>query len=188
MWQVNCANSKPGWTYFKDGFDLCGDLGEQFQAVPRRFNMSKRRNAIYVLVIFGILILGGSLVSHFIPSHELTRVFPATIKRDCAPWDGAAFTVSIPYNSGSTIYISIWQSPDMKLPRIFTFPDEIGGNGSASYLIRFSYSTQLSGKVFFQSVFPDKTVKGWFDLVTEADQPLRGKFAAEWDDTQAYCG
>jgi hypothetical protein len=135
------------------------------------------------VVIIGFILLGIS-----IRNRQPAQIFPATIKRDCAPWDGSAFLVSIPYSAGSMINISIWQAPELKLPVTFSFPEDSMTHGNATYLVRFSYSVQLSGTVFFWRVEQGRPVAGWFDLHTEAGQPLRGKIKAEWRNEAVYCG
>jgi len=148
----------------------------------------KPRNPSLLAAGLLILILGIALFTFARRNQPPVQIFPATINRDCAPWDGPAFTVSIPYTSGSFINISIWQSPDLRLPTTFSFPDDTMRVGNATYLLRFGYSVQLTGKVFFRRVDMESPVEGEFDLVTEAGQRLKGKFKAEWDIQPVYCG
>ena len=148
----------------------------------------KPRTLFLITIGLLIIILGIAWISFLTRNQEPTQVFPATINRDCAPWDGAAFTVSIPYEAGSAIYISIWQSPDIKLPVKFSFPDESMRIGNATYLLRFSYSVQLTGTVSFWRVEQGIPVEGRFNLVTEAGQQLKGKFKAEWGNEIVYYG
>jgi len=135
------------------------------------------------LLVIGFILLGISF-----RNRQSAQIFPATINRDCAPWDGSAFLVSIPYDAGSVINISIWHAPDLKLPVTFSFPDDSMKDGNVSYLLRFSYSVELAGTVFFWRVEQERPVEGWFDLHTEAGQRLRGKFNAEWGNEAVYCG
>ena len=107
-------------------------MGERFRASYRHLCMTKSRTLFCVTI--GLLILGIALFTFSTRNQEPVQIFPATINRDCAPWDGSAFTVSIPYDSGSVIYISIWQLPDIKLPAKFSFPDESIRIGNATYL------------------------------------------------------
>jgi len=76
----------------------------------------------------------------------------------------------------------------MKLPVTFRFPDPTGRVGNATFLLRYSYSVQLTGKVFFWRVEQGSPVEGRFDFLTEAGQQLKGKFRAEWGNEVAYCG
>ena len=140
------------------------------------------------MIAIGVLILGIAWFTFSARNQEPVQVFPAAVNRDCAPWDGAAFTVSIPFESGSIIYVSIWQSPDIILPVTFEFPDQTGRIGATTVLLRFSYSASLTGKVFFWRVEQGIPIEGEFDLLTEAGQRLKGKFIAEWGNEIVYCG
>ena len=116
------------------------------------------------------------------------QVFPATVDRECAPWDGSAFTVSIPLRDGSTISISIYRSPDLKLPSRYSFPDETMNEGNV-YLRKPDGSLeQLTGDVWFQRVSDDVPLEGGFRLRSERGARLEGKFLAEWGDEVVYCG
>ena len=116
------------------------------------------------------------------------QTLQATINRDCAPWDGAAFTVSVPMKDGTIIYISIWQSPDIKLPARFSIPDETGQIGFAYILPELDPLQQLSGEVSFRRVEEGIPVEGEFDFTTESGKQFTGKFKAEWGNVTAMCG
>lgn len=115
------------------------------------------------------------------------QVFPATINRDCAPWDGAAFTVSIPLN-GLVMDISVYQSPDIRSPITFSFPDQTGRAGRAITILPVGLPEELSGSVTFQRVEQRSPVEGKFDLVTDTGQQYKGRFIAEWGSEIVYCG
>jgi hypothetical protein len=121
-------------------------------------------------------------------NQDVAQVFPATINRDCAPWDGPAFTVSIPLNNGITIHISIWQSPDIKLPARFSFPDETGQIGFAYILTEPNPIQELGGEVSFSRVEEEIPIEGEFNLITESGQQFKGRFKAEWGNEVVYCG
>ena len=91
-------------------------------------------------------------------------------------------------SDGTFIDISIWQSPDFNFPKSFSFPDDTGQVGNASYRSSSDKYEQLSGKVFFSRVKEGSPVQGTFGLVTEAGQRFEGQFEAEWEDTIALCG
>lgn len=146
------------------------------------------RTQFFIAIGLLILVLGIPLFLLATQNQRPAPVFPATINRDCAPWDGAAFTVSIPYQPGTIINISIWRSPDIRQPVRFSFPDDTGQVGNATFLLRYSYSVQLIGRVFFSRVEQGIPVEGNFDLVTPAGQRLKGKFKAEWGNEIVYCG
>lgn len=147
----------------------------------------KSQRAVYTLIIFLILSISGVWYFSGLERQAPVEIFPATIDRDCAPWDAPAFTISIPYEAGSSINISIWQEPDIKLPARFFFPDESIRGGSAIFLLRYSYPVELAGIVFLSRVERDNPVEGRFDLVTETGQRLDGKFKAEWGNEIVYC-
>ena len=119
------------------------------------------------------------------PAPEMS--FPATINRDCAPWDGSAFTISIPIRSGS-LYISIYQSPDIQHPTTFQFPDDTMSVGNAVLMLPIDSAAQVRGSATLQPVEQGLPVEGTFDLVTETGDQLKGKFSAEWGDEIIYCG
>jgi hypothetical protein len=112
----------------------------------------------------------------------------ATVNRDCAPWDGSAFTISIHYDPTTTITISIWQSTDINIPTTFTFPDATGQIGYTYILPELDPLQQLSGTIFFWRVEEGSPVEGRFEFVTEAGQQFEGQFKAEWDEQIAMCG
>jgi len=118
---------------------------------------------------------------------EPGRILPATINLDCAPWDGSAFTISIPIQSGS-LYISIYQSPDIQNPTTFRFPDDTMSVGNALLTLPIGSASQVRGRVTLQHVEQGNPVEGRFDLVTESGEQLKGKFSAEWRDDIIYCG
>jgi hypothetical protein len=134
-------------------------------------------------VIIGFILLGIS-----VRNRQPAQIFPATIERDCAPWDGTAFTVSIRYDPTTTITISIWRSPDIKYPVTFIFPDDSGQGGTAYILPELDPLQPLSGRVSFWRVDGASPVEGAFDLLTDAGRRLKGKFVAEWGNEIVYCG
>jgi len=148
--------------------------------------MLKFRNWLYI--IFGLLLFGLAFFTFTSQNEEPQQIFPATINRDCAPWDGAAFTISISMNDGMIVNISIWQAPDIKLPVTFSFPDHTGQVGNSSLFLQIGMPEQLTGKVFFQKIDQEHQVEGEFDLHTEAGRHFKGRFIAEWSDQVILCG
>jgi hypothetical protein len=148
----------------------------------------KSRAQFFIVVGLLTLLFGITWFTFSTRNQDPLQVFPATINRDCAPWDGSAFTVSIPYDSTSTIMISIWQSSDIRLPITFSFPDETGQIGLAYILPELDPLQQLSGKVRFRRVDGENPVNGEFNLFTEAGQEFKGRFEAEWGDEIVMCG
>jgi hypothetical protein len=145
------------------------------------------RIASTLAVFFFILLLGITIFIFSTRDQERLQVFPATINRDCAPWDGSAFTLSIPIEDVG-ITISIYRSPDIRFPVTFLFPDDTMREGNAFLLSRAGLPEQLAGKVTFESVQQGKTVEGFLDLVTDSSQHFRGRFTAEWGDQLVMCG
>ena|SRR6476646_5266506 len=142
------------------------------------------------IIILGLVILILAVAWYTFPGRKqvLTQTLPATIQRDCAPWDGAAFTVSIPLQGGEAINISIWQAPELTSPKTFSFPDNTGHVGNASLMHLAGSAEQLSGSVFFSSVKDGSPVDGRFELSTDTGQRFAGDFHAEWDDQIVTCG
>ena len=148
--------------------------------------MQKPKIRFYTAI--GLLILGSVWFSLSRLTQATLHTFQATVKRDCAPWDGSAFSITIPLETGTSIDISIWKAPDIKLPVTFSFPDQTGQVGNASYRSSSNSYQQLSGIVFFWRVEEGHTVTGKFKLVTETGQPIEGQFEAEWKNQMMLCG
>jgi hypothetical protein len=146
----------------------------------------KYRIPVYALVT--LLAFGIALTLFAASGEEGQRVFGATVNRDCAPWDGPAFSISIPYQPGSIIAISIWQPPDLEYPATFAFPDETGAVGEVQYLLQSGPPMQLSGKVSFWRVEQGIPVTGEFDLRTGSGKHFLGKFKALWNPAVVACG
>lgn len=127
------------------------------------------------------------LIMLLVRSAEPLPLFPASVERDCAPWDGAAFTVSIPLED-ETIRVSIYQPPDIQQSTRFSFPDETMSEGHALLLQPVDVTETLAGKVSFQQVEQGLPVQGQFDLSTEAGRNFKGAFVAEWGNETVYCG
>ena len=163
-------------------------MEELIQSIQRHLYKMKSRTRFFIAIGLLLLILGITWISFSTKNQAAIQVFNATINRDCAPWDGAAFTVSIPYDSGSVINISIWQSPDIKLPVSFSFPDETGQVGNAVYLLASGEYKQLSGEVSFSRVVEGSPVEGEFNFTSEKGEQFKGKFKANWGDEIVMCG
>jgi hypothetical protein len=148
----------------------------------------KPRAQFIIIVGMIVLILGIAWYTFPERNRAVAQTFPATIQRDCAPWDGAAFTVDISLQRGDVISISIWQAPEIRSPRTFSFPDATGQVGNASLMRSGGLPEQLSGKVFFLSVNQGSRTQGKFELSTESGQHFAGEFQAEWDDQIVLCG
>lgn len=148
--------------------------------LPNRFRLWMR----VLLLIIGSLLL----FMLFKDEPNNTRTLPATINRDCAPWDGAAFTIKIPLDDENIIDISIWKSPDIKLLTAFSFPDETGQVGNVLLMHRSGLPDRLSGKIFLMQVDPNLPVEGQFDLQDGNGTHFKWKFKAEWKHPMILCG
>jgi hypothetical protein len=148
----------------------------------------KPRTAFYFVIVTLALAAGSIWLLFSTRDVQSRTVFRATVTRDCAPWDGAAFTISIPYDRTTTVTISIWQSPDILFPAAFSFPDETGRVGFAYSLAELDPLQPLAGRVSFTRVDRSFPVEGEFDLHTETGGQFQGKFIADWGNTYAMCG
>ncbi len=149
--------------------------------------MMKPRNRFFLVLGAIILVLGIALYTFLQSDQAPVQIFPATIHRDCAPWDGSAFTVQIPLQSGTVIDISIWQSPEINFPKTFSFPDTSGQVGNAILIPSAGVPQPLSGTVSFSRVDASIVVEGEFDLSDEAGNQFKGNFNAEWQELMMLC-
>lgn len=120
---------------------------------------------------------------------------PATVRPDCAPWDGPAFTITVPLARRSTepttiLTIAIWEPADGRTPLSFVFPrDGARAQGSVTLQPRPGVSGLLSGQVRFRSLNSRQPVEGSFDLVSKGGEIIRGTFRARWEFGQRMlCG
>jgi len=148
----------------------------------------KSRISLYVFLGLLLIALGGIWFFSRAETQTQSHVFPAVVNRDCAPWDGSAFTVSIPLSNTSDIAISIYQSPDFQFPASFSFPDESMSQGHALLLLPVGSPEQLTGTVWFQRVEQGTPVEGRFRFRSEAGVQIEGRFIAEWGHEIIYCG
>ena len=150
--------------------------------------MVKSQTRYWIVAVGLIAFLGIVLFTLYTQRQRPESVFPATISRDCAPWDGAAFTIKIPIHQGAILDISIWQSPDIHRSITFSFPNETLQTGNVSLIPRFGQPEQLTGTVWFKNVREGMPIEGRFSLTSESGARLEAKFVAEWDDQIVYCG
>jgi len=148
----------------------------------------KPRTQLLTVIGLVFFVLGIAFFTFSKRNQEVLPVYPATIGRDCAPWDGAAFTLSVHFDPAYTIIISIWKSPDIKFPSSFKLSDETDGVGQAYILSEFDPLIPLHGKVSFQQVEPGGSVEGVFYLTDESGKRIKGKFNATWKNEPVMCG
>lgn len=153
----------------------------------RPLYMMKSRISLYALLVLFIFALSSIWLFYRLQKPESVPVLPATINHDCAPWDGSAFTVSVPIEEGS-IKISIYQAPDINHPITFSFDEASGETGQAIFLPAVGSPEQLAGKVSFQRVEQGTTAEGEYNFQTESGRRFIGKFKAEWGNEVVFCG
>ena len=159
---------------------------EQLREIHRpRYRMSFRSQFLTTIAL--LLILGVALLTFLGQEQQSSPALPASINRDCAPWDGPAFTVSIPME-GSVISISVYHSPEIRFPITYSFPDETMREGNALLLLRTSRPEPLSGRVSFSRLEQGTTVEGKFKFATDTGQRYDGTFIATWGNEIVYCG
>lgn len=148
--------------------------------------MIKPRTLFFITI--SLLILGIALFAFFTRNQEPLRTFPATVNRDCAPWDGSAFRVLVQMEAGAVINISIWQAPDIQFSKTFIFPEDTGQIGNVSLVLANGEYESLSGEVRLEGVSEGKPFAGRFNLKSERGGMYVGQFEAEWDNQIALCG
>ena len=121
------------------------------QSIHRHLGMMMKSRTLFFVAV-GLFILGIAIFAFTLRNQEPTQVFAATMNRDCAPWDGSAFRVSVPMDDGTVINISIWQAPDIKYSKTFIFPDDTGQVGNLSLLLANGEYETLSGEVRLEGV------------------------------------
>jgi len=160
---------------------------EPFDEIHRPSRRMKPRTQFLIIVGLLIIVLGSAYYVYSNRAQEPLQVFAATIRRDCAPWDGSAFTVSMPIEDG-IIDVSIYQSPEMSFQAAFSFPDATGTTGIALLRLPAGVPEELSGKVSFQSVTGESPVEGEFDFGTKTGRQFKGRFIAQWRNEPILCG
>lgn len=148
--------------------------------------MLKSRTLFFI--VLGLLILGIGSYTFSARNQMPAQIFPATVNRDCAPWDGSAFRVLVQMEAGAVIIISIWQAPDIKFSKTFIFPEDTGQIGNVSLVLANGEYESLSGEVRLEGVSEGKPFAGRFNLKSERGGMYVGQFEAVWDNQIALCG
>jgi hypothetical protein len=147
---------------------------------------------MWLIIAIGAAVLALGLAGYALRSGRqgAAQVMAATVNRDCAPWDGPAFRLSIPLDRHpeAVILVSIWKSPSLRGRTALTFSDGTDQAGSASLSGTSGQLEPLSGSVVLNGVDEAQPVEGSFDLVTETGSRFTGRFSAAWGDLQALCG
>ena len=143
------------------------------------------------LLIIGLLTLVLGVAWYVYPERpqELTHDYTATVRQDCAPWDGAAFSVKIPLGNNDIIDIAIWEAPTIQSEKTFSFLEEPSQAGYANLAHSAESGEQLIGTVSFTYVEPGNPVEGKFELKTlDSRQQFAGRFHAVWVKQFMLCG
>ena len=148
--------------------------------------MLKSRTLFFI--VLGLLILGIGWYTFSARNQVPAQIFPATVNRDCAPWDGSAFRVLVQMEAGAVINISIWQAPDIKFSKTFIFPEDTGQIGNVSLVLANGEYESLTGEVRLEGVSEGKPFAGRFNLKSERGGMYVGQLKAEWDNQIALCG
>ena len=126
-----------------------------------------------------------------------TDPIAATIQGDCAPWDGAAFRVTIPaatlgtQKDSASIGIAIWKSPHIASRTTFRFADgtsPVPDSGAAVLWSKGGQAERLRGSVTFDSVSSDAPVDGAFELTSKSGSRFAAQFHATWLKVRMFCG
>ena len=147
----------------------------------------KSKTLLYILIVSLALVLILWKTST-VQNLQTDLVYDATINRDCAPWDGAAYTITIPNQVGSAIIVSIWKSPTLLSPITYSFPDSSGRVGTAIHQSALGSSQPLSGKITLQPFEAEGSVVGGFNFTSENGEQFNGNFKAKWGNEIALCG
>lgn len=148
--------------------------------------MMKSRKLLIISI--ALLMLGIAFFAFSPRKPEPLSMFPASASLDCAPWDGAAFTVQIPWQGGDVIDISIWQAPEIQFPVTFNFPDDTGQVGNVILTHPSGLPNALTGEVWLKNVSVGNVIQGRFNLKSEGGGLYQGQFAAQWSEQITLCG
>jgi len=147
----------------------------------------KPRTLLYILIGLSALVI--ILWIYFTTQTAGTDVvYEAAVNRDCAPWDGMAYTITIPDQAGSVIVVFIWKSPDFHFPVTYSFPDSSGRVGTAVYQSTLDSFQPLNGKIILQPFEVGSPIDGRFNFTLEDGEQFVGSFKAIWGNQIALCG
>lgn len=162
---------------------------------------------VAVVTLAAMVTLSMNLIASTVKGSDRNGTIPtplATVERDCAPWDGPAFSVWIPAEklggpSQSWVYLRIWQQPEDS-KGLFKFPsDGQRQKGAVVFFLdlespkKLNWQNQprqqLKGTVRFLRVDSKENVLAELDFVSDKNVQLRGNFEAKWDqDYRPVCG
>jgi len=117
----------------------------------------------------------------------------ADIARACAPWDGAAFSVSVPLREGAdpaalpALRVMVWSPPRFERERTVVFADGDDRTGVAQYAESEDRATPLTGEATFRQT-ADGGLEGTLRLKAADGRRFERRFRGRLDDRRVMCG
>ncbi|KGF73586.1 hypothetical protein DO97_19130 [Neosynechococcus sphagnicola sy1] len=150
-------------------------------------------------IAIGVLILMGLIGGKFVAASTLN--FPyASIRDDCAPWDGAAVTIRLSqrpdhcqFTHYPAIEIRLWMGRNElmpKLPASYSLPSNAQNSQGVVILCdRPNHcQTAQSSRIWLDAIYPDTTAKGSYSIQVDGKN-LEGHFHTEkWCTQRVLCG
>ena len=119
----------------------------------------------------------------------------AVVRADCAPWDGAALSLTLGQLGSTTepayplIHIGVYHPPAEVLDHAFSFNEADTQEGGAMYCeAEGACVSSREVKVRFGRIKPDSTVSGEYRLVLRDGRQEGGTFTARFLTQPALCG
>lgn len=121
--------------------------------------------------------------------------FPEAIAQlECGPADGPATTLYLTREAADTawtalprVQATVYDSPERVTGRVLTLDGRETGSALWCRGERDCVPAERA-TLEFESPLPADTARGWVDLRFPGLPPVRGRFAAEWRETQMLCG
>jgi len=117
----------------------------------------------------------------------------ADVARACAPWDGAAFSVSVPLREGAdpgalpALRVMVWSPPQFEHERTVVFADGDDRTGVAQYMEAEDRATPLTGEATFRQA-ADGGIEGTLRLKAADGRRFERRFRGRLDDRMVMCG
>lgn len=117
----------------------------------------------------------------------------ARIARACAPWDGAAFSVSVPLREGAdatalpALRVRVWSPPRFEHARTVVFGDGDDRTGVAQYAESEDRAMPLTGEATFRQA-ADGGIEGTLRLKAADGRRFERRFRGPLDPGQVMCG
>jgi hypothetical protein len=124
------------------------------------------------------------------PPTRPEAVATARIARSCAPWDGAAFTVSVPAADGAStaaLQLSVWSSPQFDGERKVVFAEGDDRTGVAMYAETADHAVPLTGEATFRQA-ADGSIEGTLHLKAADGRRFERRFRGRLDGGAVMCG